>query len=266
MQLWTLDDAQAKASGVRELAARWRAGALRLDAQHVWAHAPTEPGRPPKPQLVDPRRVAQRGLGSPAGRVALVHALVHIEFNAIALALDAVWRFADLPTAYYADWLRVADEEALHFNLLQTHLHSLGAAYGDALAHDGLWDLARSTAADVLARMALLPRTMEARGLDVTPGLRARLVQAGDTAIAPILDIILRDEIGHVAVGNRWFHALCAQRGLDPLATQLALAQQHRAPRPRGPYNLSARRQAGFTPAELQQLCPQDNTHAPTPA
>lgn len=265
-QLWALDDAQAKARGVHALAQRWRAGALRLDTHAHWPEADCDPGRPARPLLVPPRQVPQRGLGSPAGRAALVHALVHIEFNAIALALDAVWRFADLPSAYYTDWLRVADEEALHFELLQAHLHSLGAAYGDCAAHDGLWDLARSTAGDVLARMALLPRTLEARGLDVTPGLRARLVHAGDSAIGPILDIILRDEIGHVAVGNRWFHALCAQRGLDPMATQRSLAQQHRAPRPRGPYNLSARRQAGFSAEELRQLCPQEEEHAATAA
>jgi uncharacterized ferritin-like protein (DUF455 family) len=196
----------------------------------------------------------RRAMNTPEGRAAMIHAMVHIEFNAINLALDAVWRFAGMPREYYADWLRVADEEALHFDLLAAHLGTLGYAYGDWTAHNGLWDLAMKTQHDVLARMALLPRTMEARGLDVTPGMKAKLAQAGDAAVGPIMDVILRDEIGHVAIGNRWFNWLCERRGLDPLATCRALAAEHRAPALRGPFNLEARRAAGFSESELAAL------------
>ncbi|MFZ3018932.1 MAG: ferritin-like domain-containing protein, partial [Gallionella sp.] len=178
----------------------------------------------------------------------------HIEFNAINLALDAVWRFPGMPRAYYADWLQVADEEALHFTLLADHLKELGYAYGDFPAHNGLWDMAVKTQHDVLARMALLPRTMEARGLDVTPGLRAKLMQAGDIAVGGIMDIILRDEIGHVAIGNRWYAWLCERRELEPIAAYARLAAEHKAPPLRGPFNLEARRAAGFSEQELAAL------------
>jgi uncharacterized ferritin-like protein (DUF455 family) len=188
------------------------------------------------------------------GRAALIHALSHIEFNAINLALDAIWRFAGMPRDYYADWLRVADEEALHFTLLSSHLQTLGHAYGDFPAHNSLWDMAEKTSGDVLARIALVPRTLEARGLDASPPVRAKLAQAGDHAAASILDIILRDEIGHVAVGNRWYAWLCAQRKLDPVTTYAELAAHYKAPQLRGPFNLDARRAAGFSETELAAL------------
>lgn len=184
----------------------------------------------------------------------MIHALTHIEFNAINLALDALWRFPDMPAAYYEDWLRVAAEEALHFSLLAAHLETLGHAYGDFPAHNSLWDMAEKTGGDVLARIALVPRTMEARGLDASPPVRAKLAQAGDQRAAEILDIILRDEIGHVAIGNRWFLWLCRRDGLDPLHAYARLAQQYKAPPLRGPFNLEARRAAGFTEAELAAL------------
>ena len=188
------------------------------------------------------------------GRAALIHALAHIEFNAINLALDAVWRFARMPDGYYIDWLRVASEEALHFTLLSSHLQTFGFAYGDFSAHNSLWDMAEKTSSDVLARMALVPRTLEARGLDASPAVRSKLAQAGDVAAAEILDIILRDEIGHVAVGNRWFGWLCQSRGLEPVSTYARLAEHYKAPQPRGPFNMDARRAAGFTEAELAAL------------
>lgn len=188
------------------------------------------------------------------GRAALIHALAHIEFNAINLALDAVWRFAHMPREYYGDWLRVAEEEAYHFSLLNTHLQSMGYQYGDFTGHNSLWEMAERTKDDVLARMALVPRTMEARGLDASPPLRNKLAQAGDMAAAEILDIILRDEIGHVAIGNTWFNWLCAQRGFEPIATYQDLAEQYNAPTLRKPFNLEARRKAGFTEAELALL------------
>ena len=188
------------------------------------------------------------------GRAVLIHALSHIEFNAINLALDAIWRFAGMPEQYYVDWLQVAQEEAYHFTLLSQHLLTLGFEYGDFPAHNSLWEMVERTQGDVLARMALVPRTMEARGLDATPAIRAKLAQAGDQAAAQILDIILRDEIGHVAIGNHWFAQLCKQRKLEPIACYAELALQYRAPKMRAPFNLDARRAAGFSEEELQVL------------
>ncbi|EIP88887.1 hypothetical protein A33K_14987 [Burkholderia humptydooensis MSMB43] len=216
------------------------------------------PGRPVRPELVEPRRLERRSMRSPQGRVVLLHALAHIECNAINLALDAVWRFARMPAAFYADWLKVAAEEAHHFSLLAARLAEFGHAYGDFPAHDGLWEMCERTAGDVLARMALVPRTLEARGLDASPPIRARLQQAGDHASAAILDVILRDEIGHVGIGNRWFRHLCDDAGFDPQATYERLAEQYRAPRLRGPFNVDARRAAGFTDDELNALVAQD--------
>ena len=184
----------------------------------------------------------------------LVHALAHIEFNAVNLALDAVWRFPGMPSDYYADWLRVAAEEAHHFTLLDAHLRTLGWAYGDFPGHDSLWEMVAKTSEDVLARMALVPRTLEARGLDASPPIRARLQQAGDDASASILDVILRDEIGHVLIGNRWFRFLCDGLGLDPHATYERLAEQYHAPKLCAPFNFEARRDAGFDEAELRAL------------
>ncbi|WP_454763574.1 ferritin-like domain-containing protein [Cupriavidus campinensis] len=218
------------------------------------AHA-TLPGRPARPELVPPQKVERRrSLRTDAGRAAMIHALCHIEFNAINLALDAAWRFAGMPPQFYRDWLRVADEEALHFTLLADHLATLGAGYGDFPAHNSLWEMCDKTAGDVLARMALVPRTLEARGLDASPPVRAKLAEAGDDAAAAIIDIILRDEVGHVAIGNHWYRWLCAQRGLEPVATYAALAAQYRAPKLRGPFNLDARRAAGFDEDELAWL------------
>jgi len=213
------------------------------------------PGRPERPPLLEPRLMPQRAVGSQVGRAALVHALTHIEANAINLALDLVWRFRGLPDAFYRDWWQVAVEEARHFQLLHTHLKSLGYAYGDFPAHDGLWEMARRTRDDVLARLALVPRTLEARGLDATPAVRNKLISVGDTRGAEILAIILRDEIRHVEKGNRWYRSLCSQQQLDPVGTYACLAQRYGAPRLHGPFNLPARRAAGFTEEELTVLC-----------
>ena len=191
------------------------------------------------------------------GLAALLHAVAHIEFNAINLALDAAWRFADMPDDFYRDWLRVADEEATHFGLLRAHLQSLGHDYGDFPAHDGLWEMCIKTQHDVTARMALVPRTLEARGLDATPPMQARLRKVGSPAAlraVEILDVILRDEIGHVAVGNRWYGWLCERQGLEPLAHYRLLARQHAAPRLKPPFNDAARRAAGFSQEELDAL------------
>ena len=222
-------------------------------------HAPLEPGgavpgRPQRPELVPPRLVGRRSMITPEGRAMLVHALAHIEFNAMNLALDALWRFAGLPAEYYTDWLRVAKEEATHFAMLQAHLQVLGHSYGDFPGHDSLWEMVDKTRGDVLARMALVPRTLEARGLDAIPPLRAKLAQAGDLAAAAILDIILREEVGHVEIGNRWYGYLCELRGLDLRATYAELAVRYEAPTLRGPFNLEARRRAGFSELELADL------------
>ena len=254
LALLTVCEPGDKAQGVCALAEAWRAGALALDAAVMLPTPEGVPGRPVRPELVLPRAVKRRSLNTPDGRAVLIHALAHIEFNAINLALDAIWRFPNMPGAFYADWLKVADEEALHFSLLSDHLCSLGFTYGDFPAHNGLWEMADRTQHDVLARMALIPRTMEARGLDVTPGLRARLAQAGDHAAAEILDIVLRDEIGHVAIGNHWYGWLCAQRGLEPVQTYQRLVEDYRVQVLRGPFNFEARRREGFSPQELAVL------------
>lgn len=250
----------AKAAAAGALFARYRAGETICRFDEPLDEPPGLPGRPERPTLVEPRLLRHRGMQTQAGRAVLLHALAHIEFNAINLALDAVWRFAGLPPAYYADWLRVAAEEAHHFEMLQSRLHEFGHAYGDFPAHDGLWDMCARTREDVLARMALVPRTLEARGLDASPPIRARLVQAGDAQSAAILDVILRDEIGHVRIGNRWFRHVCEARGLEPHETYTRLAAQYGAPRLRGPFNFDARRDAGFDDAELAALASQERT------
>ncbi|MGH8808571.1 MAG: ferritin-like domain-containing protein, partial [Noviherbaspirillum sp.] len=212
-------DAARKVIAVKTLSERSRRGDMRLDADALLIASRPIPGRPPRPELVTPLSVKHRSMRTVEGRAALIHALAHIEFNAINLALDAMWRFTGMPGEYYSDWLRVATEETLHFSLLSAHLQTLGFCYGDFPAHNSLWDMAEKTSEDLLARIALVPRTMEARGLDASPPVRAKLAQAGDIAAAEILDIILRDEIGHVAIGNRWFGWLCASRGLEPVGT-----------------------------------------------
>jgi len=217
------------------------------------------PGRPPRPRLVPAQTLPRRSPFTTAGRAALLHAVAHIEFNAINLALDAVWRFPGMPPAFYADWQRVAGEESLHFTLLAEHLHSLGHEYGDFDAHDGLWAMVEKTAGDIVARMALVPRTLEARGLDATPPMQARLAKAGDSRAVEILDVILRDEVGHVAIGNRWYRWLCNRDGLDPVAHYALLAARHGAPRLRPPFNHDARRAAGFSDAEIAALTNQDH-------
>ncbi len=213
----------------------------------------SEPGRPARPRLVDPRSVPARPVGSAQGRAALLHAIAHIEFNAINLALDAAWRF-EMPGEFVRDWLSVAVDEAKHFRMLRDELRARGHDYGDFDAHDGLWQLAWRTRDDVLARMALVPRVMEARGLDATPPLQRRLRGAGDARAVAILQVILEEEVRHVAIGNRWYHELCTARGLDPRETFIDLYERHAAPPVRGPLNREARLAAGFTQRELDWL------------
>ncbi|WP_341905669.1 ferritin-like domain-containing protein [Polaromonas sp. YR568] len=215
------------------------------------------PGCPARPELRSHLKVPKRSPFTAEGLAALLHAVTHIEFNAINLALDAVWRFGDMPRAYYIDWMQVASEEALHFSLLRAHLQTLGHDYGDFPAHTGLWDMTDKTRGDIVARMALVPRTLEARGLDATPPMQAKLRKVSSPEAlraVDILDVILRDEIGHVAIGNRWYQWLCAQRGVDPLAHYAVLLDHYAAPRLRPPFNLPARARAGFTADELAAL------------
>lgn len=257
LDLLCVADPLAKAVQARALFAALPA--LALDPQARIAEPAGLPGRPAQPRLVAACDVPRRSPFTPDGRAALLHAVAHIEFNAINLALDAVWRFAGMPADYYRDWLGVAAEEALHFTLLREHLRdSLGHDYGDFDAHDGLWTMVEKTRHDIVARMALVPRTLEARGLDATPPMQARLARAGDARAVEILDVILRDEVGHVAIGNRWYRWLCARDDLDPLAHYAVLVRQFAAPRPRPPFNLDARRRAGFSAEELALLATQD--------
>jgi uncharacterized ferritin-like protein (DUF455 family) len=251
LQVLCLSDPAAKAAAARVLLDTPDA---RIDPGLAFRHTGSLPGRPARPQLLAHTALARRSPFTTAGRAALLHAVTHIEFNAVNLALDAVWRFAGMPETYYRDWLRVASEEALHFNLLSAHLATLGHDYGDFDAHDGLWTMVEKTAHDITARMALVPRTLEARGLDATPPMQAKLRQAGDLRAVEILDVILRDEIGHVAVGNHWYRWLCERDGHDPLDHYATLAQRHGAPRLRPPFNLAARSAAGFTVAEIDAL------------
>ncbi|MEM1412563.1 MAG: ferritin-like domain-containing protein [Pseudomonadota bacterium] len=212
------------------------------------------PGRPDRPELVPPHKVPRRRLGSPEGRAALVHAIAHIEFNAINLALDAAWRFRDRPAAYYTDWLSVADDEARHFALLAHRLEALGYRYGDFPAHNGLWDMAVCTAHSCLERMALVPRVLEARGLDVTPGMIERLRSAGDEQTVAALEVILAEEVRHVEIGTRWFQRSCLEAGVDPDETFLHLLETRFDGRIRGPFNVAARTQAGFSERELRAM------------
>ena len=193
----------------------------------------------------------RRNLGSLTGRVALIHALAHIELNAIDLGWDIIARFSGeaLPRPFFDDWVGVAAEEAEHFALLDARLAEFGGAYGDLPAHDGLWEAAAATAGDLLARLAVVPLVLEARGLDVTPAMIRRLERAGDTDSAAILDRIYADEIGHVAVGARWFELLCRERGLDPAATFRDRVRRHFTGSLKPPFNDEARGRAGI-PAE----------------
>lgn len=250
-------DPVAKCIAAEALYSSWgerRQDWLDAAAEGVGAEGVFEPGRPEQPRLVHPRDLPRRRPGTLNGRAALIHAVAHIEFNAINLALDAVCRYPGLPVDFTGDWLQVAAEEAKHFSLLQARLLDLGYAYGDFPAHNGLWEMALRTAADPLHRMALVPRVMEARGLDVTPGMIKRFRKLGDEETAAVLEIILAEEVGHVAAGTRWFHYLCEQRGLDPESTYFDLLQQYMGDDIRCPLHLDARREAGFSENELDRL------------
>ena len=260
VQVLAIAEPMDKVRCTRCAAAGWSDGRIAAIGD---PRAPDRPSRPSRPALLSPRDLPRRRVSeSPAGRIALLHALAHIELNAIDLAWDLIARSAgqDLPRRFFDDWVRVAAEEATHFALLSDRLAALGAGYGDLPAHDGLWKMAEATADDLLARLAVVPLVLEARGLDVTPGMIDRLRRAKDDASADVLEIIYRDEIGHVAVGKRWFDHLAVRQGLVPIAAWQALVRQFF---PRGikpPFNVPARAAAGFAAAYYAPLGDEDLT------
>jgi len=254
LHVFCIADPQQKAAQAREL---WSEAAALSIAEGAPGPAGQLPGRPAKPELIHPSQVPRRSPFKPEGLAALLHAILHIEFNAMNLALDAAWRFDGMPAAFYLDWVRVAAEEAYHFSLLREHLLSLGHEYGDFPAHDNLWAMCEKTSGDIVARMALVPRTLEARGLDATPLIQDKLRKVGTPAArraVDILDILLADEIGHVAIGNHWYRWLCEREGLDPVAHYGVLVERYEAPRLYPPFNEAARKRAGFSDEELAAL------------
>ena len=212
------------------------------------------PGRPARPRLVHPRALPRRGFGTKEGLAAFIHAVAHIEFNAIDLAWDAVYRFRGLPDAFYADWVSVANDEARHFAMLRERLQKLGYDYGDFDAHNGLWEMAEKTAHDGLARMALVPRVLEARGLDVTPGMIVKLRSLGDSATVGILETILREEVAHVAAGSRWYRWYCERAKVEPHSRFRELLRAYATGVLHRPFNTDARLAAGFDADELESL------------
>jgi uncharacterized ferritin-like protein (DUF455 family) len=233
-----------------EASSAWHAGELSLE----WPAEPAAPdasARPQRPRLVPPRDVPRRRLNSRTGRAAFVHALAHIEFNAIGLAWDCTARFRGLPRAFYDDWVAVASDETRHFKMLRARLRELNADYGDFDAHGGLWEMAAKTAHDLLARMALVPRVLEARALDVTPAMIVRLRAVGDERTAAILEVILEEEVVHVAAGSRWFRYECERRGLPLETTFRELVARYWTGPPPPMLNRAYRLRAGFSEAEL---------------
>jgi uncharacterized ferritin-like protein (DUF455 family) len=246
-------DAGRKCALTTQLHHAWRQGMLSCRAQSVILPM-DDPGRPQEPELVDPRKLERRSVATELGRIRLLHAVAHIEFNAINIALDAVYRFREMPQQFIGDWLLVATEEARHYQLLERELRRRGSYYGAHRAHRGLWDMVCQTRDNVLHRMALVPRVMEARGLDVTPGMIAKFKQNDDQAAAGILEVIYRDEVGHVRIGNYWYQQLCEQQGVDAVATFRELIKRYMGGKLRGPFNWPARLEAGFQSAELSAL------------
>ena len=237
-----------------EAAAAFARGELSSDGELDGPEPIRMPGRPATPKLVHPRDLPKRGFGSIEGRAAFIHAVAHIEFNAIDLAWDAVYRFRGMPAAYYADWVSVANDEARHFTMLRARLRELGYDYGDFDAHNGLWEMAEKTGDSCLSRMALVPRLLEARGLDVTPGMIDKLRQLQDHESVAVLEVILSEEVRHVAIGTDWFRHCCQQENKDPETEFIALLKVHAKGSVRGPYNVEARTRSGFTEFEMREI------------
>ncbi len=247
-------DVDEKLSMTQMVAKQWKERSLSLQHSIAMPQKIPQPGRPARPQLVAPRDLPRRRLSTPEGHAALLHSVTHIEFNAINLAWDAVYRFRDMPEAFYDDWVHIAQQESEHFQLLREHLRTFGYDYGDFAAHNGLWEMAVKTDFDVLVRMALVPRVLEARGLDVTPAMMKKLQACGDQAAVEILHIILREEIEHVAAGSRWFRYACAQQNRHPESTFRDLIREHLQGELRPPFHVEARLAAGFSREELAAL------------
>lgn len=246
-------DPRAKVKTARAVARAWRRGAL---AHRFDVAMPDRPARPDRPDLLPPNRMPRRGKGgSERGRIALLHALAHIEFVAIDLAFDAAGRFgAAFPEGFADDWIGVGADEAMHFALLDRRLRQLGSGYGALPAHDGLWDAATETAHDALARLAVVPMVLEARGLDVTPTTVERARAAGDEASARILQRIYNDEIRHVSIGSRWFRIQCGLERFEPEAHWQLLVRRHFPGKLKPPFNDLARASAGLTREYYQPL------------
>ena len=245
---------EAKLERTYEAAQAFARGELAVPENATAPEPIRMPGRPPRPKLVHPRELPRRGFGTDEGRAAFIHAVAHIEFNAIDLAWDAVYRFRGMPRDYYADWVSVANDEARHFAMLRARLREFGRDYGNFDAHNGLWEMAEKTAHDGLARMALVPRVLEARGLDVTPGMIVKLRALGDDATVAILETILREEDAHVASGSRWYRWHCERAGVEPRARFRELLREYAGGVLHGPFNTEARIAAGFDADELESL------------
>ena len=249
-----LNDVELKCVSISALYSNWQQDKFTSLVPTTTIQAIPDPGRPDLPELVHPLKVPKRGIGGKLGHAGLLHALAHIEFNALNLAIDACYRFQHMPKQYYTDWLKVANDEVYHFSLLNAHLKNLGFSYGDFTAHNGLWDMVHQTECDVLVRMALVPRVLEARGLDAVPELQKKLEQIKDKTGAEILAIIHRDEVTHVQSGDKWFKYVCNERGLESQSTYLSLLEEYNAPKVRGAFNRSDRMIAGFSEHELDKL------------
>ncbi len=248
-------DLDIKTRLAQEAATRWFERRLSLRSP-LDPPLPERPGRPDKPKLVPPKAVEKRSLHTVKGRIATLHSIAHIELNAVDLALDIVARFATepVPNSFFDGWMQVAFEEAKHFRMVRARLNELGADYGDMPAHDGLWQAAHSTRNDLTARLAVVPLILEARGLDVTPSLQAKMRETGDMETAAILDVIYNDEKGHVAVGAKWFRFLCAREKRDPAATFKQLVRANFRGSLKAPFNDVARAEAGLTPSFYRSL------------
>ncbi|MEM7067690.1 MAG: ferritin-like domain-containing protein [Pseudomonadota bacterium] len=253
-------DLDRKVELTRLTAGLWKSRKISLSAGKRIS-PPSRPGRPDKPELLPPAKVPKRSLSSLRGRKALVHAIAHIELNAIDLALDIVVRFADqkVPRSFFDGWMKVAEEEAKHFSLLRKRLEAFEMEYGDLPAHDGLWEAAGDTDHDINARLAIVPLVLEARGLDVTPPLIDKLRAVGDHETADIFEIIYEDEKGHVAVGAKWFRFQCNRSGLDPAETFRTLVREHFRGHLKPPFNDKARSSNGLTPLFYRNLSSQGN-------
>lgn len=247
----TTADPLEKTAKSRAHAAAWFAARASGAPMPIGAATPPDfPARPQKPDLLDPRDVPRRRPGSPTGRIALLHAVAHIELNAVDLHWDIVARFTDtkMPMGFYDDWVKSADEEAKHFGLISECLAALGSHYGALAAHAGMWRAAEDTAGDLMGRLTVVPMVLEARGLDVTPGMIEIFRSAGLSDAVAALETIYAEEVGHVAYGSKWFHFLCGRHELDPKETFHALVRRYFHGTLKPPFNEEKRAEAGLPP------------------